>query len=41
MNGRFGTVGYTPVRYIKQYISTDDLVALFALADVALVSSTR
>ncbi|EGZ04894.1 hypothetical protein PHYSODRAFT_535236, partial [Phytophthora sojae] len=41
VNGRFGTAEYCPVRYLKQSIDHDQLVALYNCADVAIVSSIK
>ncbi|KAI9919025.1 hypothetical protein PsorP6_011552 [Peronosclerospora sorghi] len=41
VNGRFGTAEYCPVRYLKQTIDHDQLVALYSCADVAIVSSIK
>ncbi|RLN90131.1 hypothetical protein BBJ28_00020533, partial [Nothophytophthora sp. Chile5] len=41
VNGRFGTAEYCPVRYLKQSIDHDQLVALYNTADVAIISSIK
>lgn len=41
INGEFSTPSWTPVRYIHSSISSDQLVALYRLADALLVSSKR
>ncbi|KAG1690376.1 hypothetical protein DVH05_028162 [Phytophthora capsici] len=41
VNGRFGTAEYCPVRYLKQSIDHDQLVALYNCADVSIVSSIK
>ncbi|KAG2510545.1 hypothetical protein BBO99_00008847 [Phytophthora kernoviae] len=41
VNGRFGTAEYCPVRYLKQSIEHEQLVALYNSADVAIVSSIK
>ena len=41
INGTFSTVEYTPVHFLHKSVNFDELVALYAVADVCLVSSTR
>ncbi|CAH0480132.1 unnamed protein product [Peronospora belbahrii] len=41
VNGQFGTAEYCPVRFLKQSIDHDQLVALYNCADVAIVSSIK
>ena len=41
LNGRYGTVGWTPVRYIFRYLPFEQLVSLYACADVALIVPRR
>ncbi|MBM4264111.1 MAG: bifunctional alpha,alpha-trehalose-phosphate synthase (UDP-forming)/trehalose-phosphatase [Deltaproteobacteria bacterium] len=41
INGRFGSVGWTPILYQYRAQSFDALVALYALADVALITPLR
>lgn len=41
INGRFGTVCYTPVRYLYRSVPFLELSALYRAADVCIVSSTR
>ena len=41
INGRFGTVEFTPIHFIHKSVSFEELVALYAIADACLVSSTR
>lgn len=41
LNGRFGTVDWTPVRYIYRYLPFDELAALYATADCALITPAR
>ncbi|CAG8458650.1 2852_t:CDS:2 [Acaulospora morrowiae] len=40
-NGKFGTVEFTPIHFMHKSVSFDELVALYAVSDVCLVSSTR
>lgn len=41
INGEFGTVAWTPVVYQYRSLNTDPLTALYAAADVALVTPIR
>ena len=41
INSKYGTFDYTPVQYVYRSIPFDELVALYRLADVCLVTSTR
>jgi len=41
INGRFGTLDWTPVRYMYQFLPFTTLVALYCLADVAVVTPLR
>ena len=41
INGRFGTLEHAPIHYLDQPITLDELVALYFLADVCLISSLR
>ena len=41
INGKFGSLGWTPVIYQYRQLSFDPLVALYSLADVALVTPLR
>lgn len=41
INGRFGTVEYVPIHYMYQSVNFQELVALYSISDVCLVSSTR
>lgn len=41
INGRFGTVEYVPIHFMYQSVNFQELVALYAISDVCLVSSTR
>ena len=41
VNGRFGNLGWTPVSYQYRQLSFEPLVALYSLADVALVTPLR
>lgn len=41
INGRFGTIEYMPIHFMHKSVSFDELLALYAISDVCLVSSTR
>ncbi|KAF2835728.1 glycosyltransferase family 20 protein [Patellaria atrata CBS 101060] len=41
INGKFGTIEYTPIHFMHQSVAFDELIALYAVSDVCLVSSTR
>jgi len=41
INGKFGTVEFTPIHFMHKSVSFEELTALYAVSDVCLVSSTR
>ena len=41
VNGRHGTIGWTPIWYLYRFLPFDSLVALYTAADVALVTPLR
>lgn len=41
INGKFGTISYTPVHYLSKNLKWEDSCVLFALADGALVTPLR
>lgn len=41
INGKYGSLEYTPVHFLNRSINTDELIALYRLANVCLVTSTR
>ena len=41
INGRFGTIGWTPILYQYKFIPFQPLVSLYAASDVALVTPLR
>ncbi|MEW6605902.1 MAG: bifunctional alpha,alpha-trehalose-phosphate synthase (UDP-forming)/trehalose-phosphatase [bacterium] len=41
INGRFGNVGWTPIQYQYKHIPFKQLVALYNVADIALISPLR
>ncbi|PLB39083.1 glycosyltransferase family 20 protein [Aspergillus candidus] len=41
INGRFGTVDYMPIHFMHKSVNFDELIALYAVSDACIVSSTR
>ncbi|KAI3405325.2 TPS1 [Candida oxycetoniae] len=41
INGQFGTVEFVPIHYMHKSIPFDELISLYDISDVCLVSSTR
>ncbi|RKO92877.1 glycosyltransferase family 20-domain-containing protein [Blyttiomyces helicus] len=41
INGRFGTVEFTPIHFMHKSVNFEELVSLYAVANACLVSSTR
>ncbi|KAJ3282105.1 Trehalose-6-P synthase/phosphatase complex synthase subunit [Rhizoclosmatium sp. JEL0117] len=41
VNGRYGSVEFVPIHYVHKGVGFEELVALYAVADVCVVSSTR
>eukprot|EP00898_Chlorokybus_atmophyticus_P003806 jgi/Chlat1/4426/Chrsp29S04392 len=41
INGRFGTIGSVPIHHLDRSLQFNELCALYALTDVALVTSVR
>lgn len=41
INGRYGTPEWSPIIYLRRNLSRDELIALYAIADVALVTPLR
>ncbi|KAJ8327376.1 Trehalose-6-P synthase/phosphatase complex synthase subunit [Batrachochytrium dendrobatidis] len=41
INGRYGTVEFTPIHFIHKSVDFEELVSLYAVADACIVSSTR
>ncbi len=41
INGRFGTIEWTPIRYLYRSVAVNTLFGLYAAADVALVTPMR
>ena len=41
INGKYGSIGWTPIWYLYRSLSFDSLVALYNLADIALITPLR
>lgn len=41
INGKFGTIEFMPIHFMHKSVAFEELVALYAVSDVCLVSSTR
>ncbi|KAL4924670.1 putative alpha,alpha-trehalose-phosphate synthase subunit Tps2 [Aspergillus undulatus] len=41
INGRFGSLSFSPVKYYPQYLSPDEYFALLRAADVGLITTVR
>ncbi len=41
INGEYGTIGWVPIQYLCRSLSFDTLIALYSIADVALVTPLR
>ncbi len=41
VNGRHGTIGWIPIFYINRFISDHTLIALYDIADIALITPLR
>jgi trehalose 6-phosphate synthase len=41
INGKFGTVEFTPIHFLHKGVNFHELIALYAISDVCCVSSTR
>ncbi|ORX68830.1 hypothetical protein DL89DRAFT_275303 [Linderina pennispora] len=41
INGRFGTVEYTPIHFLHKSVDFTELVSLYAISEVCLITSTR
>jgi trehalose-6-phosphate synthase len=41
INGTHGTLDYSPIHYINQSVSQEELFAIYKMADVCLVTSVR
>jgi len=41
INGKYGTIEFMPIYFLHKSVTFDELVALYAVSDVCMVSSTR
>ncbi|MCJ1308712.1 Trehalose-6-P synthase/phosphatase complex synthase subunit [Agyrium rufum] len=41
INGKFGTVEFMPIHFMHKSVNFEELIALYAVSDVCLVTSTR
>ena len=41
INGKFGSIDFMPIHFMNKSVNFEELVALYMLADVCIVSSTR
>lgn len=41
INGKYGTIDFTPIHFMNKSVAFEELVALYYMADACLVSSTR
>ncbi|ORY79408.1 glycosyltransferase family 20-domain-containing protein [Protomyces lactucae-debilis] len=41
INGKFGTIEFMPIHFLHRSVSFDELIALYSVSDVCLISSTR
>ncbi|KAL4808268.1 glycosyl transferase, partial [Aspergillus unguis] len=41
INGKFGTVEFMPIHFLHKSVNFDELIALYAVSDACIVSSTR
>lgn len=41
INGKFGTIEFMPIHFMHKSVAFDELLALYAVSDVCLISSTR
>lgn len=41
INGKFGTVEFVPIHYMHKSVPFNELISLYSISDVCLVSSTR
>lgn len=41
INGKFGTIEFTPIHFLHKSVDFNELIALYAISDVCCVSSTR
>ncbi|KAL9053858.1 MAG: hypothetical protein Q9162_004505 [Coniocarpon cinnabarinum] len=41
INGKFGTIEFMPIHFMHKSVAFDELIALYSVSDVCLISSTR
>lgn len=41
INGKFGTVEFTPIHFLHKSVEFNELISLYSISDVCLISSTR
>ena len=41
INGKFGTIEFTPIHFLHKSVEFEELISLYGISDVCLVSSTR
>ncbi|KAJ5138353.1 uncharacterized protein N7515_003201 [Penicillium bovifimosum] len=41
INGKFGTIEFQPIHFLHKSVNFDELIALYAVSDACIVSSTR
>jgi trehalose 6-phosphate synthase/phosphatase len=41
INGKYGSIGFSPIRHLPHYLSREEYFALLRVADVALITSVR
>ncbi|PVZ98384.1 hypothetical protein BB558_004296 [Smittium angustum] len=41
INGKYGTVEYTPIHFLHKSVDLNELTSLYAISDICLVTSTR
>lgn len=41
INGKFGTIEFMPIHFMHKSVPFEELIALYAVSDVCLISSTR
>ena len=41
INGKFGTIEFVPIHFLHKSVTFDELISLYSVSDICLVSSTR
>ena len=41
INGKFGTIEFTPIHFLHKSVEFNELISLYSVSDVCLISSTR